>query len=125
MGSSNATRRSPLALRGSLFGVAVAVTGLVYLDLCDWIFDCGCRAMWAGGASACNIQTAGHPDCPWCSYGFWGAAIPFLAIVGVQATVTLTPGRAGVGWRLLGALTALVVVGGLAGLAFGLASDYW
>ena len=105
--------------------MAVAGTGLVYLDLCDLIFDCGCRAIWAGGAAACNIQMAGHPDCPWCSYGFWGGALPFLTIVGVQGIVTLRPGRAGAGLRLLMALAALAVVGGLAGVAFGLASGYW
>ena len=118
MGSSKATRVG-------LFGLAVAGTGLVYLDLCDLIFDCGCRAIWAGGAAACNIQMAGHPDCPWCSYGFWGGALPFLTIVGVQGLVTLRPGRAGAGLRLLMALAALAVVGGLAGVAFGLASGYW
>lgn len=118
MGSSKGTRIG-------LFGLAVAGTGLVYLDLCDLIFDCGCRALWAGGASACNIQMAGHPDCPWCSYGFWGGALPFLAIVGVQAIATLRPGRTSAVRRLSMAFLALVVVGGLSGVAFGLVSGYW
>ena len=98
---------------------------MLYLDLCDLLYRCGCRAWWAGAAEHCNIQVAGPPDCPWCSYGFWGGAIPFLGIVAAQAAVVLVPGRSGALARFLWALVAFVGGGAVFAVAFGLAAGYW
>ena len=45
-----------------LGGVLAALT---VLPVCDLHFDCGCTL--AHGASHCDIQVGGPPDCPWCA----------------------------------------------------------
>ena len=98
-------------LRWILF-VVVAGLSLVFLvDLCDLIYDCGCRSLWHGAARPCNIHRPRTPDCPWCSTGTWGLVVPAGAIVAGQALVLLAPGRARTSHRVLLAVALFPVVG--------------
>jgi hypothetical protein len=108
-----------------LLVIGVGFAAALFLDLCDLIFNCGCRALWMGAATECNIHHPGPPDCPWCAAGNWGLVLPFGAIVAVQAGAAWWPG--GVRWRLRLAviLASIPVVGGLTGVAFGLIYGYW
>lgn len=118
--------RAPIALsRTAIFVASAAVSAASYLDLCDAIYGCGCVAWWKGAAQMCNIQTAGPPDCPWCSFGFWGGAIPFLGALSAQAAVAFWPARWGVWARFGLSLLALLAVASLFGLGFGLYTGYW
>ena len=101
------------------------MTSVSVLGFCDLVYTCGCRAAWAGAAEACNMHQALGPHCPWCSYGFLGGAIPFAAILLVQATVAFWPGKGRYALRLAGVFVAFPTVGGLAALLFGLVSGYW
>lgn len=46
---------------------AAALTALTGHRICDWIFDCGCTWILAGGDAHCDVHTAGPPDCPVCA----------------------------------------------------------
>lgn len=111
--------------RTLLFVVVAALSLVLLVDLCDLIYDCGCRSLWEGAARACNIHQPGKPDCPWCSTGIWGLVVPAGAIVAAQALALLAPGRARTGVRLLLALALFPVAGGVVGVLFGLATGYW
>ena len=120
------TRRSRSWIgRTLLFLGAVALSSALYLNFCDWIYDCGCQAWWSGGVTECNIHDASTHDCPWCSHGFVGGYLPLaLVLVGHAAGAFLRyPG----GWltRILVTLLAFPVIGGLTGLAYGLVDGYW
>ncbi len=105
-------------------GLALGVTSVFFIQYCHLIFECGCQALWAGGSATCNIHAPAPPHCPWClsegSYGYlsmWG-------IFAAQAGITLWPGTFGK-WRVLALFLAFPLVGGVAGLAAGLATGYW
>ena len=60
--------------------IALVVTSVVYMPVCDLVFDCGCTWPWLGGVQHCNIHTAGPPDCPLCKGGAPVQARGFAAI---------------------------------------------
>ncbi len=114
-----------MVARALILGAGVTVVSVGFLDLCDLIYDCGCRASWAGAADACNIHDPQPPHCPWCATGWVGAWVPYLTIVVAQAAAALWPGRLGLGYRALLVGLAFPVLGGLNGLIFGWVMGYW
>jgi hypothetical protein len=106
------------------FAVSFAVTCVFFIDICDWIFDCGCRSLWAGADAMCNVHIAGSRHCPFCSRGVPGYAA-------IMAVVTLPQFAVAVwsGWSTMARLVAcvllvpvsMIVVGLLAGAYDG----YW
>jgi hypothetical protein len=118
-------RSPPLRPRLAALVLALGVASAFLTNFCDLVYRCGCRAPWAGAAQACNIQQAGHPDCPWCSYGWWGLIVPLGAIATAQVLILLLPGRLGLIPRTAAALLAFPVVGGLVALIFGGLAGYW
>lgn len=67
--------------RAAIAAVGLAVTSLFFIDLCNFIFDCGCASLWAGADAHCNIHTAATRHCPVCSHGVAGYAVTYAAIV--------------------------------------------
>lgn len=71
--------------------LALAAAALLYLPLCDRMFDCGCTWAFAGGARHCNVHAPRPPHCPLCagpralglSFGLllWGALYLPAALV--------------------------------------------
>lgn len=116
-------RRKTLAL-----GAAISISSVFFIDVCDLVFRCGCRSLWAGASVACNIHEAspeGGPHCPWCAHPLTAGAVAFLAVAAVQAVILLSPGRAGVALRFALALLSFPAVAGLAGAIQGFLWDYW
>lgn len=121
-----------LALRLLVFAVAAGTASLLFLDLCDLFYDCGCVSLWAGGAAHCNIQTPGPPDCPYCAHPrvAYGALFGTIAVQGAVVFLPARKGSPGSGARgllrrTIGALLAIpVVVGAVAGV-LGLFTGYW
>ena len=114
---------SPLA-RLACLALAVGATILLFIQFCDLVFDCGCRAQWAGAAEHCNVHNPSPPHCPWClgdgSHGRWS----FAAIIAAQAATAFWPGP--VGWpRAVAAVAAFPAVGAVAALVSGLMTGYW
>jgi hypothetical protein len=58
--------------RFSPFAISFTLTSLFFINLCNLIFRCGCRSLWAGAAVACNIHAQQRHHCPWCSHGTGG-----------------------------------------------------
>lgn len=46
--------------------LALGAAAVVFLPLCDAVFDCGCTWPLLGGASHCNMHAAQPPHCPLC-----------------------------------------------------------
>ena len=102
-----------------------AISGLLFVDLCDAIFGCGCFSLWSGAAEACNIHHAAPPHCPWCAHPGWGGAVAFFSVTVSQAVAVFWPATINLGVRIALALTAFPVVGGGVGLIQGLFIGYW
>ena len=106
------------------FAVSFAVTCVFFIDICDWIFDCGCRSLWAGADAMCNVHIVGSRHCPFCSRGVPGYAAIMAAVTLPQFAVAVWTG-----WSTMARLVvcvllvpvSMVVVGLLAGAYDG----YW
>jgi hypothetical protein len=107
-----------------LFAIAAVLTSVFFIDFCDWVYDCGCRSLWAGAASHCNIHRANVRHCPWCSIGSVGTLGIYAAILGVQA-VAVRMVRGSAPTRLLFAVAAFPAVGGVIALILGWKTGYW
>ena len=114
----------PLLARVACLAFALGITNVFFIQYCDLLFDCGCRALWAGRAEYCNIHNAAPPHCPWCldggSYGRW----THVSIVVASVGLAFWPGRFGA-VRAVSVFLAFPVVGALGGLLAGLATGYW
>lgn len=117
--------RFPWRSAGLIFVLCAVVTGVFLINLCDLIYDCGCRAWWAGAADLCNIHDPGAHHCPWCSVGFLGFLAIYLGIVLPQGVLSLYPRRWSWPRRLLAALLAFPAAGVTIGLAMGWWMGYW
>ena len=102
----------------------MAVTCLFFINICDWIFECGCRSLWAGADALCNVHAASLPHCPICSRGITGYAAVMAAVTVPQAAASI--------WIPFDRLTRIVVclllfpLGMIAvGLALGTIDGYW
>lgn len=107
--------------------VLAAGAGTVYvlfINWCDFIFDCGCQSLWAGAADHCNIKNANPPHCPWCiEDGLYGSAA-FGSIVIAQAVLAFRPGPL-TRPRIFLVFLAFPVVGAAVGGLTALYTGYW
>jgi hypothetical protein len=62
------------------FAISFTTTCLFFINVCDWIFDCGCRSLWAGADAMCNVHIAESRHCPICSHGIAGYAVVMTAV---------------------------------------------
>lgn len=108
-----------------MFALAAVPTAALSINFCAVIFGCGCKSWWAGAAATCNIHVHGVRHCPWCIYDGQGFKVAFLLIVVAQAAISFVPGRFGWRYRLLFALAAFPLLGGLVAAIYGWISDYW
>ncbi|PYT14291.1 MAG: hypothetical protein DMG59_17730 [Acidobacteria bacterium] len=113
-----------LAARLSPFLISFAVTCTFYINLCAWIFKCGCRSLWAGADAACNIHALHGKHCPWCSHGQAGYAIVMVLLCAPQLAVSLWPRWS---WpvRIAAAVALFPAIGAVVALAFGWLDGYW
>ncbi|HWZ31668.1 MAG TPA: hypothetical protein VNX18_10065 [Bryobacteraceae bacterium] len=109
--------------RFSPFAISFTLTSLFFINLCNLIFRCGCRSLWAGAAVACNIHAQQGHHCPWCSHATGGYAIVMTLMCIPQLGVCFTrwswPVRAIVATAMFPA-AGLVIAG-----AFGWLGGYW
>ena len=124
IGAGWLSNRRALLARLACLALALGITHVFFIQYCDLLFDCGCRALWAGKAAHCNIHNSSPPHCPWCvdggSHGQW----TYAGIVIAQVAVALWPGRFGIG-RAAVVLLAFPVLGGAGALIAGLGTGYW
>jgi hypothetical protein len=106
------------------FAISFAVTCLFFIDVCDWIFDCGCRSLWAGADAMCNVHVAGSRHCPFCSRGVAGYAAIMTAVTIPQFALSFwsrSPRTTRIVLCLLLFPAAMLAVGVVAGIHDG----YW
>ena len=109
-----------------LLAAVLGVTLVFFVDLCDLVFDCGCRSLWNGAAAHCNIHHELPPHCPWCAHPVTGGASAFFAAAVAQTAIVFAPlGGLGLWARVLLALAAFPLASGVAGWFAGLAFGYW
>lgn len=112
-------------MRHVAFAVAFVLSGVLFVNWCAVVFQCGCRSLWNGISVACNIHASQGPHCPWCEHPLAGGGVAFFAMLAAQYVVVY---RIDVGgfWRKLGlAMVVFPVVTGVVGLFQGLAWGYW
>jgi hypothetical protein len=115
---------SAVLTKWSPFFLSLAVDCLFFINLCSWIFKCGCKSLWNGADMACNIHMAHAKHCPFCAHGWQGQAVVMFAIIAPQLVISLkTPWT----WliRLLATLALFPVIEGLAALILGWSDKYW
>jgi len=120
LANGNRTRR-----RVVTFGGILLVSGVLFIDLCDAVFGCGCKALWSGAAASCNVHHAAPPHCPWCVHPGWGGAVAFFSVAGMQAAAVFAPVGLARRTRIVLALAALPVVGGGVAWLQALLFGYW
>jgi hypothetical protein len=113
-----------LFARISPFLISFAVTCTFFINFCSWIFQCGCRSLWAGAAMACNIHAAHGHHCPWCSHGHLGEAVVMIGMCAPQFAVTMFTRWS---WpaRTAAALAIFPICGSVIALIFGGIDSYW
>jgi hypothetical protein len=116
----------PVILARALnFIVSGSITGIFFINLCNLIYRCGCRSIWAGADIACNIHMQGTKHCPWCSHGSGVYAAVLTSILVPQLVLSAYPSRWGWFPRLAASVAAFPIAGLIIALAFGLADGYW
>jgi hypothetical protein len=115
---------SSVLSKWSPFALSFAVDCLFFINLCAWIFKCGCHSLWAGADMACNVHLAHAKHCPFCAHGWTGQAVVMIAIAVPQVVITL---RMRWTWivRLLAALALFPLVEGFVALVLGSMDGYW
>ena len=106
------------------FAVSFTVTSAFFINLCAWIFECGCHALWAGADAMCNIHAAQGRHCPWCSHGTTGyvASMVVLSLPQLAVSVFAPWGRT---VRMATAVALFPLVGLLFALVSGWYDGYW
>ncbi|MEO8025669.1 MAG: hypothetical protein ABI823_04325 [Bryobacteraceae bacterium] len=116
--------RKPWQVAAGIFAVSATITCAFFINFCNFVFRCGCRALWAGADLACNIHSAHGKHCPWCSHGWTGYAIVLAFMLIPQAVISIQSTRNP--WlRLILAVGAFPIGGAVAALGFGLIDGYW
>lgn len=108
----------PSALKAGGFLLLAAITCVFFIDLCGLYFQCGCRSLWAGAASQCNIHHSGVKHCPLC-------LLPLEAFLAYIALILLAQGY--LIWRdkWLWAVLAFPLLTALEALVLGWYRGYW
>jgi hypothetical protein len=114
--------RALLVAAAIVAGVAV----LSFHSVCDLLFACGCRPLWAGGTAGCNIHQPGVPHCPFCTGGLlrlsWIAGLTGACALGAIALAVRRRRGAAVG--VVAGLCGYLLGATLAGLLAALHTGY-
>ncbi|MDZ7639756.1 MAG: hypothetical protein U5J83_16140 [Bryobacterales bacterium] len=110
---------------GAIAAAGAAMTLVFVINLCDWIFDCGCRSWWDGAVDMCNVHNTHPPRCPWCANGeaFFNGVL--AAILIPQTALAFLPARWPWAVRFGATLAAFPAVGWMVGLLSGWYFGYW
>lgn len=111
--------------RHAAFGLSLGVTAVLFVNLCAMVFGCGCRSLWNGIASACNIHAVDLPHCPWSEHPLLGGGVAFAATVVVQWAVCHLPERVGFARRLALGVLAFPLTSGVVAWIQGRLWSYW
>jgi len=108
-----------------VFMFAAGITTVFWLDFCGWVYACGCRSLWAGGAVNCNIHIPNMRHCPWCSSGVTGYRIALMCVIVPQLVIALCSAGWHIAVRFAVTFAAFPLVGGMVAGIYGLLYGYW
>ena len=91
---------------------------VLYLDVCNFIFRCGCRSLWAGATTQCNIHQHGVKHCPIC-------LLPTSEYLALFAMILIAQGLFARRGKWLWATLSFPVIASLQAIALGLLKGYW
>jgi hypothetical protein len=106
------------------FALSFPVTCLFFIDVCAWVFDCGCHSLWAGADAMCNVHIAGSRHCPFCSHGTAGYTA-VMAMVSAPQLAASAWTRWSRGMRIVACLALFPVMMIAVGLLMGVIDGYW
>ena len=106
------------------FLVVAAVSAVLLTPVCGALHRCGCRALWVGGESHCNVRVAGVEHCPWCEHRALGALAAALIVGGQLGVYWIGRGRFGPAAATAAALVALAPLSVGVGVLLWLLTDY-
>lgn len=112
-------------LKAALYLGVFVFTAIFAINFCATLFQCGCQGMFGLAATHCNINNHGARHCPWCTHGGVGFVVSMVPVFLVQAWVIFRSGDWGWKTRLLMALAAFPIVGGILGGIVGWLQGYW
>ena len=107
------------------FGIAVLVMAVFFVDFCALVFQCGCRSLWNGISTYCNIHAASGPHCPWCEHPLAGGGVAFGVTLLAQWAAFFLPKNVSLGKRCLLAVIAFPLAAAIVALVQGLVWGYW
>ena len=107
------------------FLLALAVTGIFFVDWCAVVSQCGCLSLWNGNATYCNIHAPMGPHCPWCAHPLAGGGIAFGAAVVAQWAAVYRTSTSSFMNRLVPAIVAFPLASGLVALVQRFVWEYW
>lgn len=111
--------------RAGPFVVSFALTSLFFLQMCDWMFACGCQPLWSGADALCNVHlqhAARH--CPICTRGLEGQAGMMTVMALPQLAVSLW-WRKTMPMRMATSILLVPSIFALAGALLGYTDGYW
>jgi hypothetical protein len=106
------------------FAVSFTITCIFFINVCDWIFDCGCRSLWAGADAICNVHLADSRHCPFCSRGMAGYAAILTAVSAPQLAVSASS-RTSMTTRVVLCLLLFPAMMVAVGYLLGASDGYW
>ncbi|MBL8238546.1 MAG: hypothetical protein JNM66_14065 [Bryobacterales bacterium] len=112
-------------LKFGLYLAVFAFTAMTAINFCGTIFHCGCQSMWSAGSEHCNIKHHAGPHCPWCTHGGIGFVVSMVPVFVAQAWAVFRTADWGWKTRLILALGAYPIVGGILGGIVGWLQGYW
>jgi sugar/nucleoside kinase (ribokinase family) len=108
--------------RWLIFLCSAMLSAAFIINLCNLVYQCGCRSWWAGAETHCNIHQHAVPHCPFC-VNTTGAGIVFTCILAAQFLASRWRGSVWAASSL--AIVAFPVVGATGMLVLGLLAGYW
>jgi len=117
--------RTRILQSSAIFAASAAVTCVFFINLCNWIYQCGCQSLWAAAAAHCNVHNPNVRHCPFCAHGQTGYVVVLCLILIPQFALSWWPSQWGWRIRLMLVLLAFPLAALGAALALGWFDGYW
>lgn len=113
-------------MRTAVFcGVALVLSSVLFINLCNLVYQCGCKSLWDGADEHCNVHAKHGRHCPFCSHGNFGYGVIFSAILFPQFGVAYAARRRSPVQQLTATLVSFPMFFGIVAFVVGLMDGYW
>ena len=105
--------------------VAFVLSSVFFINLCNLVYQCGCKSLWNGADEHCNVHARHGRHCPFCSHGNAGYGVIFSAILLPQFGVAYFSRRRSAVQQFGATVFSFPVFFGIVALTVGLLDGYW